>query len=190
MILRKTFLLLLSLLFTVFVLSGCSNLQEPTKPEDNLLIGRVTLQAQNFENFGNISINGTIGKNIQVTLINTETGKRFNVTTADEGVFSKRNCEPGQYRIEKFLYQANALDSQFRYTSNIYCNVQSEQIITISTGIVIDLGSLVWYCDGALNRSWFQPEGSPEALKDYFAQFFPESLWLEREWVMTQVTGK
>ncbi|TCL76791.1 hypothetical protein EDC14_100171 [Hydrogenispora ethanolica] len=169
-----------TLLFLALALAGCS-LADPSKPGDSLLIGRLTLQAEGWADTSTgTTVNGTQKVSVFMNLRNEATQKLYHVQTEPHGFFGVRNPEPGLYVIEKLSFKATGSSGWSQLTSKARIPLPPFEI---APGKVTNLGSLCWIANKTTEDYRFIRDGAPEELRRLFAETFPKSGWLQREWL-------
>jgi hypothetical protein len=178
----KNILCIMVCFLLMLMLVGCSTILEPTKPEDSLLIGQLTLKSEGWEDFMNASINGTLKGAISMQIENTDTGETYATSTSSNGFFSKINPASGIYVIKKLVYQNTSTNAYITLTWEPNIKLK---YIQVDPGKVINIGILTWVATKNKDnkKSSLIQDDKPEILKDQFVVDFPKSLWLQREWV-------
>jgi hypothetical protein len=169
---------------------GC-RLSEPTKPTDSLLIGKIALVMQGFdssENMLNQRVNGSQSRGINVTFRDMETRKIYCVMTDGEGFFYIVNPKPGIYDITQLEFKLEAGGGWIQITDKSEIPIH----VMVQPGEVFNLGIIQWLA--ATNKqqsihffSTVTPDDHPEQLKDIFEKKYPNSLWLQKNWVNVKV---
>lgn len=185
---KKT-LLILIFVVSLFSISGCSTILEPSNPEDSLLIGQLTLNSQGWDDYHNTSVNGVIKNGISMKIENTDTGEIYTTSTSSDGYFFKLNPKSGNYILKRLEYQSNTANSEAMYRQTLYWEPNlTLKYIDVEPGNVINLGSLTWTTFNKL--CIITQDNTPEYLKESLEQKFPKSLWLQREWVNVKLFEK
>lgn len=173
----------LFILILLFSVGGCA-FPNPSKPEDTLVIGGLTLEAEGWPVYISSNINGKHVTDVFMYLLNCGTKQVVMCRTDNYGFFYRINLKPGTYIMKSFSYEMKGDDARGSVVSLSWEPSPELPQIQVNPGQVLNLGNLRWVANKRTKTYQLaQDADSTKTLNAYFAEHYPKSLWLQREWV-------
>jgi hypothetical protein len=190
MILRSL-VIVLSTLFTMSCISFPYFHVEPTTEEETLVIGRVLLSCENTQ-AGSLPY-GEYIHNVVVVFEDLDTGRYIEEKTAYRGIFYIHNPKGHRLRLIELSYEQigsqpdslskEALERSMEEWATAAVQLTWPKVFVIQRNKVNNLGRFIWEADMLSDMHEVEINREYEETVEAFIGLYPESLWLQREWV-------
>ncbi|MCG8452895.1 MAG: hypothetical protein MI717_06925 [Spirochaetales bacterium] len=137
-------IMLIALASLVFSSCYTTLLYEPEKSGDSLVMGCLEFEAANVPAKYGISMSGTHHSGVKLEILETSTGKEFNVVSGVDGFFYFVGKPDEEYQIKKILFKKKNGKSWFMYSSTLH-----GLSIKPQAGVVHNLGTIHWFIDAS-----------------------------------------
>lgn len=176
------------LILTILVfIGGCATTKlgkEPDETLDTLLVGQLRLSLIEFP--GKYGFKDTYTQQIALYLENTSTGAVIRLFSKGEGgYFILINPSAGKYKIVKFWKQTRSTHWRGTWEYPI-----TGAYMQIADGKVNNFGLTeltMTYFPGDIFKGGIIPNRSFDDTKTLFKEKYPESAWLEKEWLNVEI---
>jgi hypothetical protein len=156
----------------VAVLSGCISIPEPAPESNTLLTGKFVVNMNKSGRWE--ETRGAHKYNIRISFQSKDTGKTVLAYSQSDGWFFTGKLASGDYSITKFYLEIKNTGKNFMMTLNgpFPLHIEGNKVNNMGD-IVIDVGEEFYHIT----------PGDFDIVKDEFSALFPDSKWLDYEWV-------
>jgi len=185
----KRILLLLNLSFLLLSCSVTSTTLkvEPSNDSNTLVIGSISLDAKNFKMYGYATVNGHHTKNIKLTFANLTNGEKFEVKSYDKsGLFYFSANEESRYQLVKIYFKVTRSNDSW---ADVWTNPSDIMFDTSREG-VYNIGLLTWEADKKMDFYEVTPTKEFYRVKELVFEEYPDSLWLQNNWIDTEMLNQ
>lgn len=178
---------IIGLLSALLILAGCATTtkfyKEPTEKNTNIIVGKLSMTAKNFEEMYGYNINGK--HTHEVTIVINKPGAdeddqiKMN-SLGSAGWFYAAGVEAGEYEVVEFSYLARLGSQRIKFYLPV--NERYRMRFKIQTNKVNNLGEFIWISDKR-KGNYYDFIRSYDEIKESFMDTFYESTWLEEKWV-------
>ncbi|MBN2617698.1 MAG: hypothetical protein JXR64_05235 [Spirochaetales bacterium] len=174
--------IIVTILIGILLLS-CQTSVLKSEPSDDgkvLVLGRLTMEAYNYETYKSSTVNGIHNKKIEMKFKKTNSEEIIKVYTINDlGIFYFKATPETDYElIDLYYHVSNIDDHSWASLRKKY----TDKKFTTSADGVTSLGAITWYSDPKENIFELRVNENYDDFYNLFTKTYKKSEWIDKNW--------